>query len=57
MKYYVVWNGLETGVFTTWEECSRQIKGVQGALYKSFKTMEEAEKTADDIIEVIKSFG
>ena len=44
MKYYVVWNGLETGVFTSWEECSRQIKGVQGALYKSFKTMEEAEK-------------
>ena len=44
MKYYVVWNGLETGVFSSWEECSRQIKGVQGALYKSFKTMEEAEE-------------
>lgn len=41
-KYYVVWNGLETGVFSTWKDCERQIKGVQGALYKSFDTEKEA---------------
>ncbi len=43
-KFYVVWNGLETGVFTSWKDCERQIKGVQGALYKSFDSAEEAEQ-------------
>lgn len=43
-KFYVVWNGLNTGVFSTWKECEAQIKGVQGALYKSFDSREEAEK-------------
>lgn len=43
-KYYVVWNGLNTGVYTSWKDCEAQIKGVQGALYKSFSTREEAEE-------------
>ena len=43
-KFYVVWNGLETGVFTSWKECERQVKGVEGAKYKSFDTREEAER-------------
>ncbi len=42
-KYYVVWKGKETGVFSTWEECSAQIKGFQGAVYKSFASREMAE--------------
>lgn len=41
-KYYVVWEGNETGVFDSWVECQRQIKNFAGAKYKSFKSKEEA---------------
>ncbi|MBO7553190.1 MAG: ribonuclease H family protein [Bacteroidaceae bacterium] len=43
-KYYVVWNGANPGIYTSWEECQAQVKGVVGAVYKSFKTQEEAEQ-------------
>lgn len=43
-RYYVVWNGVEPGIYGTWQECEAQIKGVKQALYKSFDTIEEAEK-------------
>ena len=43
-RYYVVWNGIEPGIYGTWQECEAQIKGVKQALYKSFDTIEEAEK-------------
>lgn len=42
-KFYVVWNGYQTGIFTSWKECEAQIKGYKGAQYKSFKTRAEAE--------------
>lgn len=43
-RFYVVWNGLEPGVYNTWDECQAQIKGVKQALYKAFDTLEEAER-------------
>jgi ribonuclease HI len=43
-KYYVVWKGIRPGIYETWKECEAQIKGVQGAVYKAFKTPEEARK-------------
>jgi ribonuclease HI len=43
-RYYVVWNGVEPGIYRTWQECEAQIRGVKQALYKSFDTLEEAEK-------------
>jgi len=43
-KYYVVWKGKKTGVFDNWKECEAQIKGVEGAVYKSFPGLEEARK-------------
>lgn len=43
-KYYVVWHGVEPGIYTTWEDCLLQTKGFAGAKYKSFDTMEEAQK-------------
>ena len=43
-KYYVVWEGVTPGVYTSWTECQLQIKGYDGAKYKSFDTQEEAEK-------------
>ena len=43
-KYYVVWNGVEDGVYTSWEACQKAVSGYSGAKYKSFKTVEEAEE-------------
>lgn len=42
-KFYVVWQGLNPGIYSSWEECLLQVKGVQGAKYKGFATREEAE--------------
>lgn len=43
-RYYVVWNGLQPGIYGSWNECQAQIKGVKKALYKSFATLPEAER-------------
>lgn len=43
-RFYVVWNGLEPGIYDSWEKCQAQIKGVKQALYKSFATLAEAER-------------
>jgi ribonuclease HI len=43
-KFYVVWQGRKTGIFTDWKECEAQIKGFDDAQYKSFESLEEAEK-------------
>ena len=42
-KYYVVWKGVNPGVYEEWADCQLQIKGYEGALYKSFDTLEEAD--------------
>ena len=43
-KFYIVWSGKSPGVYASWKECEEQVKGVEGAKYKSFDTREEAEK-------------
>ena len=42
-KYYVVWKGVSPGIYTSWTDCQLQTKGYEGAQYKSFDTLEEAE--------------
>ncbi|UZE94572.1 ribonuclease H family protein [Alkalimarinus alittae] len=42
-KYYVIWQGRETGIFTDWANCKKHIDHFPGARYKSFKTLPEAE--------------
>ena len=42
-KFYVVWKGRKTGVFTSWNACKRQIDSFEGAQYKSFTNLDEAE--------------
>jgi len=42
-KYYVVWKGRETGIFTSWAECEQQVKGFVAAEYKAFGSLKEAE--------------
>jgi ribonuclease HI len=41
-KYYVVWKGKKPGVYDNWKECEAQVKGVDGAVYKSFPGAEAA---------------
>lgn len=43
VKFYAVWNGRQTGIFNTWEECKKQVEGFDGAQYKSFESKTEAE--------------
>jgi len=43
-KRYVVTRGRQTGIFDTWEDCERQVKGFSGAQYKSYATQEDAER-------------
>ena len=45
-KFYVVWNGHKKGVFTSWKVCKAQIEGFEGAQYKSFADINEAETAA-----------
>lgn len=42
-KFYVVWAGRETGIFTDWNTCKKQVEKFAGARYKSFPTAAEAE--------------
>lgn len=42
-KFYVVWNGRKKGIYTSWNVCKKQIDGFEGAQYKSFANLEEAE--------------
>lgn len=43
VKYYAVKVGNIPGIYTSWDECKKQVTGYKGAIYKSFKTKEEAE--------------
>jgi len=43
-KFYVVWQGLNPGVYGSWAECQKQIKNFQGARYKSFPSKEIADE-------------
>ncbi|KAF2305588.1 hypothetical protein GH714_006914 [Hevea brasiliensis] len=41
-KFYVVFHGLQPGIYTSWQECAPHVIGVSRSLYKSYDTMEEA---------------
>lgn len=41
-KYYVVWKGRKTGVYGSWKECEEQVRGFDGAIYKSFTSQHQA---------------
>lgn len=42
MKYYVVWEGREPGVYDSWDDCQQQVNGYPGARYKSYPSAEAA---------------
>ncbi len=41
--FYAVRTGRSPGVYLTWDECKKQTIGFPGAVFKKFKTKEEAE--------------
>jgi ribonuclease HI len=43
-KYYVVWKGRRTGIYSSWEECATQVQGFPGAQYKAFSSLRAAEQ-------------
>lgn len=43
-KFYVVWSGRQTGVFTDWASTQRAVEKYAGARFKSFATRAEAER-------------
>ena len=43
-KFYVVWEGRQPGIYTSWDEAEEQVKGYPEALFKAFSTMDEAEQ-------------
>nr|WP_314995739.1 ribonuclease H family protein [uncultured Capnocytophaga sp.] len=47
-KYYTVWEGYNIGVFSSWEECKKNISGYPTAKYKSFPTKEQAQKALNE---------
>ena len=53
-KYYAVRVGHNPGIYVTWSDCEKQVKGFPGAQYKSFPTEAEA-KTYMDTVSVVNS--
>lgn len=43
-KWYAVKKGYTTGLFATWPDCEKQVKGFKGAEYKSFPTEAQARE-------------
>ena len=41
-KFYVVWRGVNPGIYHSWTDCQLQVKGYEGAQYKSFVSQQEA---------------
>ena len=43
-KWYVVWKGRKTGLFSSWDEVRPLVTGYPGAEFKAFPTREDAER-------------
>lgn len=48
IKYYAVKKGVVPGIYTNWDITKLQVNGFKGAVYKSFKTEEEATLFMND---------
>ena len=54
MKYYAVKEGRTPGVYATWDACSEQVTGYPGAVFKSFKSLEDADAFVNGITPTAK---
>lgn len=44
MKYYVIWEGREPGIYDNYDDALEQVEGYPSPKWKSFKTSEEAAR-------------
>lgn len=57
--YYAVARGRVSGIYTTWEDCLKQVNGYSGAKYKKFKELNDAinymerNEEKDEILDVV----
>lgn len=42
-KYYAVKQGRNPGIYSSWDECKKQVEKYKGAIYKSFTSLDEAK--------------
>lgn len=54
-KFYAVKKGHKKGIFESWDECKKNTNGYSGAIYKSFKTLNEANNFLDNNEEIFES--
>ena len=43
-KYYVVWQGRQPGIYTSWQACAAQVQGYPNARFKAYPTRDIAER-------------
>ena len=43
MSYYAVKEGVKPGIYNSWDKCKEMTSGYSGAVFKKFKTIQEAE--------------
>ena len=48
MKYYAVKQGRKPGIYSSWDECKKQVEKYKGAIYKSFTSLKEANDFIKD---------
>ncbi|GIM50272.1 ribonuclease H [Capnocytophaga stomatis] len=53
-KFYVVWEGHKTGVFSSWEQCKKAVEGFPNAKYKAFPSSELARKAFSESFDSYK---
>ena len=51
--FYAVAKGISIGVYQSWNECKKNIEGVDEPVYKKFETEKEAKEFIDDYINSI----
>lgn len=56
-KVYAVKEGYKVGIFSSWDECQKAIKGYSGAKFKSFSTEDEARAYLDGKALAINNVG
>lgn len=49
-KYYAIKNGLNKGIYTSWEEAKKNVDGYSNAIFKSFYTLDEAEQYMEETV-------
>lgn len=49
-KYYAVKRGRKAGIYTSWDECRKQIEGFSGAVYKSFTDYDVASQFVQGVM-------